>query len=259
MIEKRRIGHTDHAVSVIGLGTVKFGRDQQVKYPQPFTIPSDQEVIKLLSMAQNAGINVIDTAPAYGNSEERLGELLLGSRKDWHIITKVGESFIDGQSSFNFTPEHIIKSIENSLHRLKTDYIDTVLIHSDGNDSALINQGTLEVLEHLKKKGYLCLSGMSTKTVAGGMLALQHSDLVMLPYNLDDSTHAPVIEEAQRLQKGIFIKKILASGHHHEAKQRESVFEQALSFPAVSSIIVGTINPAHLQQHIDFSNKKRAL
>lgn len=253
MVEKKHIGHTDHRVSVIGLGTVKFGRHQQVKYPQPFSIPNDKAVVALLSMAQEAGINLIDTAPAYGHSEERLGKLLPGRRQDWHIVTKVGEAFIDGQSHFDFRPEAIQASIEQSLLRLKTDYLDTVLVHSDGNDRELIRQGALEVLNDLKKKGWLCLSGMSTKTVEGGLLALKHSDVIMLPYNLDDTSHTPVILEAQRLNKGIFIKKILASGHDCQTDRIHQVYRQALSYPSVSSIVIGTINPLHLQQHIDFS------
>lgn len=256
MVKKRYIGSTNHRVSVIGLGTVKLGRHQQVKYPQPFTIPDDKAVITLLSMARTAGINLIDTAPAYGSSEERLGQLLPGQRHDWHIVSKVGEEFIDGKSQFNFTPEAIKASVERSLLRLNTDYIDTVLVHSDGNDSLLIRQGVLEVLYDLKQKGWVCLTGMSTKTVEGGLLALSHSDVIMLPYHLEDTSHTPVIAKAEYLRKGIFIKKLLASGHDCQPDRMQQVYQQGLSHPAVSSMIIGTINPLHLQQHIDLANSK---
>ncbi len=126
-MQKRAFGNTGCWVSPIGLGTVKLGRNQQVKYPHSFEIPDDAAVKKLLHTALELGINVIDTAPAYGSSEERLGQLLPGNRADWHIVTKVGEEFIDGQSLFNFSPSHIQKSIERSLQRLRTDYLDTVL------------------------------------------------------------------------------------------------------------------------------------
>ena len=71
---KRQMGSTGIEVSVLGLGTVKIGRDQEVKYPSGFTIPDDDEVRDLLALSQDLGINFIDTAPAYGNSEERLGQ-----------------------------------------------------------------------------------------------------------------------------------------------------------------------------------------
>ena len=62
---------------MLGLGTVKFGRNQKIKYPT-FELPSDQAVCQLLDDAQNYGINLLDTAPAYGIAEERLGQLLGG-------------------------------------------------------------------------------------------------------------------------------------------------------------------------------------
>src|SRR5688572_21486728 len=135
---KRRLGDTDILVSPIGLGTVKFGRNQQVKYSNAFDLPSDQSILALCEMAYDAGINLLDTAPAYGSSEERLGKLLKNQRQRWIISTKVGEEFIDGVSHFNFTTDAINKSIARSLKRLNTDYLDIVLIHSNGEDKKII-------------------------------------------------------------------------------------------------------------------------
>lgn len=89
----RPLGSTGILVSPLGLGTVKLGRDQGVKYPNGFQIPNDDEARMLLRQAQQLGINLIDTAPAYGRSEERLGPLLRDQRKDWVIVSKVGEEF----------------------------------------------------------------------------------------------------------------------------------------------------------------------
>ncbi|MFW8341556.1 aldo/keto reductase, partial [Klebsiella pneumoniae] len=69
----RPLGSTGLRVSPLGLGTVKLGRDQGVKYPNGFRIPDDQQARELLYLARELGINLIDTAPAYGVSEERLG------------------------------------------------------------------------------------------------------------------------------------------------------------------------------------------
>lgn len=134
----RPLGNTGLIVSPLGLGTVKLGRDQGVKYPNGFTIPDDAAARALLDQARALGINLIDTAPAYGVSEQRLGPLLRGQREDWVIVSKVGEEFDNGQSRFDFSPAHTRLSVERSLQRLETDRIDLVLVHSDGNDVAIL-------------------------------------------------------------------------------------------------------------------------
>ncbi|WP_372653121.1 aldo/keto reductase [Alcanivorax borkumensis] len=249
----RPLGNTGLTVSALGLGTVKIGRDKGVKYPNSFTIPDDRAVTELLAQAQDLGINLIDTAPAYGHSEQRLGQLM-SQRQDWVIVTKVGEEFDNnsGDSHFDFSPEHVRFSVERSLQRLNTDYLDCVLIHSDGNDLAIIEKGTLDALNDLKKAGLIRATGMSTKTVAGGIASLNHADMAMVTYNLHQQDEAPVIEHAAARQKGILIKKAFASGHLNDTLDdpvRESL-DQILGIAGVSSIIAGTINPAHLQENV---------
>src|SRR5579871_352138 len=111
MIKKVELGDTGMIVSQIGLGTVKFGRNQKINYPEAFALPSDKEILTLLDCARELGINLLDTAPAYGTSEERLGKLLQNKRQDWVLCTKVGEEFIEGESRFDFSSESIHKSI----------------------------------------------------------------------------------------------------------------------------------------------------
>jgi len=254
ILPKRFFGSTGIEVSVIGLGTVKLGRDQGVKYPQGFKIPNDQEASSLITLAKEMGVNLIDTAPAYGNSEERLGTLLNGQRQDWVICSKVGEEYENGTSSFNFTPEHTKLSVERSLKRLNTDFIDIVLIHSDGDDERIIlKDGTLDALADLKQQGKIRAFGMSTKTVKGGLLAAEKSDGVMVTYNLAHRAELPIIDYCLEHHKGVFIKKALASGHVSLADGIDPVkasFDLILGHKGVSSAIVGTINPQHLKSNI---------
>ena len=88
------LGNTGLHVARISLGTVKFGRTAGVKYPAAVKMPTDDEARELLATARALGINLIDTAPAYGIAEERLGGLLYGQRDDWLICTKVGEEYV---------------------------------------------------------------------------------------------------------------------------------------------------------------------
>ncbi|MFH1934889.1 MAG: aldo/keto reductase [Pseudomonadota bacterium] len=253
-MKKRPLGNTGCLVPPIGLGTVKFGRDQQVKYPYPFNIPGDKEAKNLLACARDLGINLLDTAPAYGNSEERLGHLLFPKRSEWVIITKVGEELINGQSFFDFSPEHTHQSIERSLRRLRTDYLDIVLVHSNGDDLTIINRyGTLDVLADLKKAGSIRAFGMSTKTVEGGLLAAKKSDVVMITYNLNHTEEERVIHYAREHNKGIFIKKAFASGYIFLGKGIKNALTASMDFifqhsRGVTSVIAGTIDPGHLAQ-----------
>jgi len=79
-LELRSLGRSQLKLSQLGLGTVKLGRNTDVKYPAGFELPSDEAVVELLNEASRLGINVLDTAPAYGHSETRLGDLLPGYR-----------------------------------------------------------------------------------------------------------------------------------------------------------------------------------
>jgi aryl-alcohol dehydrogenase-like predicted oxidoreductase len=250
----RPLGNTGLQVSALGLGTVKLGRDQAVKYPGSFTIPDERSAAALLAQARDLGINLIDTAPAYGNSEERLGKLLARQRGDWLICSKVGEEFEGGHSRFDFSPEHTRHSVERSQRRLNTDVIDIVLVHSDGNDLHIIQEmGTLQALEQMKQEGLIRAFGMSTKTVEGGLAAAAVSDVVMLTYNLDSQEELPVLDACASLGVGALIKKALASGHlaREYPDPVQASMDLVFAHPATSAAIVGTITPAHLQANVE--------
>ncbi len=252
-METRALGQTGIQVSPLGLGTTKFGRNQGVKYPSGFELPSEDGLADLISIAKRAGINLIDTAPAYGVAEERLGRLLKGQRKDWVIVGKAGEEFEEtedgGQSTYNFDPAYFEKSLHRSLERLQTDYLDVFLIHSDGNDMNILNNDTLIYqMEEFKKQGLVRAIGASTKTMNGGIRCLEVMDVVMASYNPEYTVEKPVLDYAASYTGGVLLKKALSSGHNTNI---ETAFETALSHPGVSSVIAGTINPQHLRDNIE--------
>ncbi len=240
----RDLGRTGMRVSLLGLGTVKLGRDSAVKYPHSFTVPDDDAARRLLDCATELGINLLDTAPAYGRSEARLGRLLQGRRDRWLVATKVGEEFHDGQSHFDFSARHTRTSVQRSLQRLGTDHLDLVLIHSDGNDLEILDHsGALETLLDLQAAGQVRAVGMSHKTEAGGRRALALGcDVIMATLNLDQRGELGLIAEAAAAGVGVLVKKALASGHAGPESLRFAAAQ-----PGVSSVVVGTIDPAHLQ------------
>lgn len=250
-LAQRPLGDTDLNVSVLALGTVKFGRNTAVKYPRPFDLPSDAALTRLLDEARALGINLLDTAPAYGSSEARLGTLLKDQRQHWLLCSKVGESFDGAQSRYDFRPESVTPSLQASLSRLDTDYLDVALIHSDGNDLEILNRwGTLDALLEAKRAGLVRAVGMSHKSEAGGYRALAlGADLLMTELSSDVRDMQSLIAHCAAQRKGVLVKKALGSGH---------AAIESLRFVAgctgVTSIVVGTLNPAHLRENARLIN-----
>ncbi len=269
-LEKTELGNTGIYLSPIGLGTVKFGRNEGVKYPHGFDLPSEKECAQILELCKSLGINTLDTAPAYGLSEQRLGKLLKGQRDDWVIIGKIGEEFDNGVSSHDFTIEHMDYSLARSLERLKTDYIDVLLLHSDGNDMDILeDDAVIARLLDYQKQGKVRAVGASTKTVEGGIKTLEDLDVVMATYNPAYTEEEPVLDFAKKNGKGVLLKKALASGHidtilpknkdpWNEAMPLDPVqyaMDFAFDHPATSSIIIGSINQKHICENMERANR----
>jgi len=256
-MRRRPLHSTDLLVSSLGLGTVKFGRNQQVKYPSAFDLPSDEAILELLDLALAGGINLLDTAPAYGASEERLGSLLGSRRDEWVIASKAGEDFIDGQSRFDFSPAAITASVERTLSRLRTDRVECLLLHSDGDDlEVLDHSGAVGALIALKEQGKIRSAGISTKTVTGGLRAIELGlDVVMVTYNPWFRDEAPILDAAAKTGTSVFLKKALGSGWFGGEAPPENPVATALEFvfdhPATTAAIVGTINPRHLRENCE--------
>ncbi len=248
LMQQRRLGRTDMRVSLLGLGTVKLGRNQGVRYAAPFDLPSDGDARRLLDAARSLGVNLLDTAPAYGSSEARLGRLLAGRRQDWTLVTKAGESFDGKRSRFDFTPEAIGQSIRRSCQRLCTDHIDLLLLHSNGEREAAMAQGeSLACLMQCKQQGLIRAAGVSVKTPTGARAAAAAgADAVMLTCDPERSEDLGLIQELAAAGCGVLVKKALDGG-----RQRPERLAPIAAQPGVSSIVVGTLNPRHLKENAD--------
>lgn len=241
------LGNTGLHVTPIGFGSVKIGRNQQIKYPTPYDIPDESQAGMLLNTVLDLGINYIDTAPAYGLAEERIGRFLSHRRDEFVLSTKVGETFEDGRSIHDFAGEAVRYSIERSLRRLKTDVLDMVFVHSDGNDLKIQQQtDCVPTLLELKQRGVVQAVGFSGKTTDGATAALEWADVLMVEYHLENRSHEEVIRRAGERGIGIVIKKGLASGN----LSAEEAIRFVLANGGVQSLIVGGLNPQNMRSNI---------
>jgi aryl-alcohol dehydrogenase-like predicted oxidoreductase len=141
-MEYRPLGRTGLKVSPLCIGTVKFGN------PTP-----DDECARILNTALDAGVNFLDTAHAYGRSEETIGKALdeSGRRGEMVICTKVQPMANDRST--------ILRQAETSLHRLRTDYIDLLLLHRPNPDIPI--DESLRALDDLVRSGKVRYIGTS--------------------------------------------------------------------------------------------------
>ena len=149
--------------------------------------PDDRNAIATIHEALDLGITLVDTAPVYGfgHSEEIVGQALAGRRDRVAIATKVGLDWKDDHKPFrNSSPARIRKEIEDSLRRLRTDYIDLYQVHWP--DSAVPMEETARTLEALVREGKVLALGVSNFSIAQMEAFRQFAPLcaVQPPYNL---------------------------------------------------------------------------
>ena len=235
------LGSSGLEIAPLSLGCVKLGRNTGVKYPNSFDLPSDAQASALLDTAESLGLNLLDTAPAYGSSEERLGTLLEQRTYPWRICTKVGEVWDNQQSHFDFSAQGCRDSVARSMTRLQRNHLDMVLIHSSGEDLQAL--ACAHVLQDMQRSGQIGAVGLSAKTGQGALAALEAGlDLLMLTLNPADQSLAEVIAHCAGQGMGILIKKPLSSGF---GKTEDLTWVAKQS--GVHSIVTGTLNPDHLR------------
>lgn len=246
-MDQRSLGKRGPGVSVIGYGAFKIGRNEKTKYGSAYSLPDPAEVSRLLNGLLDMGVNFIDTAPAYGLSEERIGQSISERRAEFYVSTKIGEVFENGQSTYDFSRGAIEQSIQRSLKRLQTDVLDLVFIHANRDDVEILNQSdAVESLLRLRETGTIRQVGLSAKTVAGARLALDWADAIMVEYHLEDRSFESVIDEAALAGVGVVVKKALASGSLSPIDGLRFV----LRHPGVSTAVVGTLNLDHMRANL---------
>ena len=267
-MEKRRLGKTDMNVTVLGFGGAEIG----------FENASPDAVEKLLKSALDAGLNVIDTGECYRDSEELIGQAVSDRREDFYLFTKCGHPH-GMESSANWSQASLLRSIERSLRRLKTDRLDIVHLHSC-SESDLRKGEAIKALQTARERGYTRYIGYSGDSRAahfavecGAFDALQTSISIA-----DQEAIELVVPLAHKKQMGVIAKRPIANaawktghkpiqGYHHEYWERlrklnyeflrnadlERTIGIALRFtlsvPGVHTAIVGTKKPERWQEN----------
>jgi len=234
-------------LSPIGFGAFKIGRNQGTKYQCTYDLPDDPTVEALLNGVLDLGINYIDTAPAYGLSEERIGLAISHRRSEFILSTKVGESFDNGVSSYDFSDTAVRQSVERSLRRLRTDVLDMVFIHAGRDDLRIVRQAdAVTTLMSLRDAGLIRAIGLSGHTIEGFRAALPWADTLMLEYHSDDTTLEPIIAEAVVRGLTVVVKKGLASGRLPPLDAVPFILKD----PGVASLVVGSLSLHHMRENL---------
>ncbi|WP_128660784.1 aldo/keto reductase [Paenibacillus sp. 598K] len=259
-MELRSYGKTKMNVSVLGFGGAEIG----------FQNASVADVDRLLGSALDAGLNLIDTAECYASSEELIGKTVSHRRGDYYLFTKCGHA--SGLDHPDWDPKLLQLSIDRSLQRLQTDYVDVIHLHSCSEE--ILRQGdVIEVLQRAKEAGktrYIGYSGDhqdALYAVQSGQFDSLETSLSIADQEAADLTIPKAIEQGM----GVVIKRPIANAvWKHRTRPEDSYVQPywdrlqqldydflrgdmqeavsaalrfTLSVPGVHSAIVGTARP----------------
>jgi aryl-alcohol dehydrogenase-like predicted oxidoreductase len=147
-MERRRLGQTDMVVSVLGFGGSEIGYERA----------GARTVARLLGSALDAGLNVIDTAECYEESEALIGAAIGSRRGECYLLTKCGHPRGFGRGDWR--PASLLSSIERSLTRLRTDRLDLIQLHSC-SFADLRRGDAIDALERARGRGWTRYIGYS--------------------------------------------------------------------------------------------------
>ncbi|RGA03106.1 aldo/keto reductase [Microbispora triticiradicis] len=207
----RPLGRTGIKVSPFALGAMMFATS--------FGNPDPDDSIRIIHKALDAGINFIDTADVYGDSEEVVGRALQGRRDHVVLATKMSRPMGDDPNQQGASRRWIMIAVENSLRRLRTDHIDLFQIHRPDPDTDI--EETLSALTDLIRSGKVRAIGSSTMPASDIVEAqwvaerrgLERFHTEQPPYSiLNRAIETEVLPVTQRHGMGTLVWSPLAQG-----------------------------------------------
>ena len=279
-LPKRQLGRTGLQVTTLGYGAMELRSGPGTGGGRREVTEEDAE--RILNAVLDSGINYIDTSIDYGLSEERIGKYISHRRSEYFLASKCGciaegtpvpDSASGGRGFTHiFTADNVIKGVNQSLRRLKTDHLDVVQFHASPNRMQLEEHGGLEALQDLQREGKVRFIGMSgTRPNLPEQISMGAFDVFQIPYSALERQHETLMHTASEAGAGIVIRGGAAKGgpgkeegdwwsKWQEVKiddllegmpRMEFILRFTYTNPDLSTTIVGTVNPEHLQDNID--------
>lgn len=278
-LPKRMLGRTGFEVTTLGYGAM------ELRGAPAGPEISDQAAEEILNAVLDAGINFIDTSIDYGRSEELIGRFIPHRRREYFLASKCGCVPGAGMGAEHIhTAANIRAGVEQSLRRMKTDYLDLVQFHRSLSRGEFEEHGALEAALALKQAGKVRFIGVSgTLPNLFEQVAMGVFDAFQIPYSALQREHEEVISQAAAAGAGIIIRGGVARGAPDDWQRRYYMlprttmrerWEKArlddllngmsrldftlrftLSNPDLDTTIVGTKDAGHLRDNIAAAHK----
>ncbi len=283
----RSLGRTRLRVSEVSLGTVELGMEYGLKDGEESGVPTETDSRNLLNRAIDTGVNFIDTAAQYGNSEEIIGRALKDRRAEYVLATKCMHR-LDERLDYAESRRNISESIDQSLSRLQTDHIDLLQVHGRDDldlELRMIRDGeVMDELDKARQAGKIRFTGYSSYSEEAALAVIEDGrwDTLQIACNiLDRRYQRRVIPEAWKRGVGIIVRSALLKGAltdksrympeklrplvEHidrlveiQSATRYSLPELALRFvlsiPDISTIVVGADRMKYLEVAVSASD-----
>ncbi len=282
-LPKRKLGRTGLNVTALGFGALELrgmvaGVGRELKPGQPE---------RILNAVLDAGINYIDVAADYGEAEGHIGRCIANRRKEFFLASKCGcppdvSKFAPTERTrygvplpqlHDYSRENIIKTCDQSLRRMKTDYLDVLQFHFSPARNILEQEKAVQTLESLKRDGKIRFLGCSsilpniTDHIKMGVF-----DVLQVPYSALQPEHEDTIVAAAKAGVGIVIRGGVAKGPPGKGQSSADLWdlwdkaeldellegEQRTGFmlrftitnPDIHTTVVGTLDPEHLLENV---------
>ena len=282
-IPKRKLGRTGLNVTSLGFGALELrgmvagvGRDLKPNQPE-----------RILNAVLDAGINYIDVAVDYGEAEEHIGRCIASRRREFFLASKCGcppdvSKFVPAERTrygvplpqlHDYSRENIIKTCDQSLRRMKTDYLDVLQFHFSPAIKLLEQEKAVQTLESLKRDGKIRFLGCSSilpniiDHVEMGVF-----DVLQVPYSALQPDHENAISIAARAGIGIVIRGGVAKGPPGKGHGSATIWDMwnkaeldelldgehrtafmlrfTITNPDIHTTVVGTLEPEHLLENV---------
>lgn len=269
-LPRRPLGRTGLEVTALGFGAMELHGSNERAAGRGVTRPVATAV---LNEVLDAGINYLDTSPDYGMSEDYIAAVS-ARRDEFLLASKVGcptgEIVVPTGSRLphDFSAASVVRAVEQSLRRMRTDHLDLAQVHMSPPMSTLIEAGTVEALQGLQRDGKIRFIGISsTLPNITGHLAAGVFDVIQVPYSALQREHEAVMRRIGEAGLGLVVRGGVArgdsgrgfrqvwdsslaaslSGVTGDMSRMELMLRFTLSNPSLSTAIVGTQSPLHVR------------